>query len=54
MMIMMVGRLLELDSNVKICFITSGEANIEVLRELYPTRGCFIKKPFTIDQLIRE
>jgi DNA-binding response OmpR family regulator len=49
-------RLLELDSNVKICFITAGEANIEVLRELYPTRGigCFIKKPVTIDQLVRR
>jgi FixJ family two-component response regulator len=48
--------LLELDSNVKICFITAGEANIEVLRELYPTRGigCFIKKPVTIDQLVRR
>jgi FixJ family two-component response regulator len=47
-------RLLELDSNVKICFITAGEANIEVLRELYPTRGigCFIKKPVTMDQLV--
>jgi CheY-like chemotaxis protein len=30
-------QILELDSNVKICFITAGEANIEVLRELYPT-----------------
>jgi DNA-binding response OmpR family regulator len=49
-------QLLELDSNVKICFITAGEANIEVLRELYPTRdiGCFIKKPVTIDQLVRR
>jgi DNA-binding response OmpR family regulator len=49
-------RLLELDSNVKICFITAGESNIEVLRELYPTRGigCFIKKPVTIDQLVRR
>jgi DNA-binding response OmpR family regulator len=49
-------KLLELDSNVKICFITAGEANIEVLRELYPTRGigCFIKKPVTIDQLVRR
>jgi CheY-like chemotaxis protein len=38
-------QLLELDPNVKICFITAGEANIEVLRELYPTRdiGCFIR-----------
>ena len=46
--------ILELDSNVKIRFITAGEANIEVLRELYPTRdiGCFIKKPVTIENLV--
>jgi CheY-like chemotaxis protein len=39
-------KILELDTNVKICFITAGDANIEVLRELYPTRsiGCYIKK----------
>ena len=49
-------QILELDLNVKICFITAGEANIEVLRELYPTRdiGCFIKKPVTIDQLVKR
>lgn len=49
-------RILELDANVKICFITAGEANIEVLRDLYPTRdiGCYIKKPVTIDQLVRR
>jgi DNA-binding response OmpR family regulator len=49
-------QILELDSNVKICFITAGEANIEVLRELYPTRGigCFIKKPVTIEQLVKR
>jgi DNA-binding response OmpR family regulator len=49
-------RLLELDSNVKICFITAGESNIEVLRDLYPTRdiGCFIKKPVTIDELVKR
>jgi CheY-like chemotaxis protein len=49
-------RLLELDTNVKMCFITAGDANIEVLRELYPTRsiGCYIKKPVTIDQLVRR
>ena len=49
-------QILELDMNVKICFITAGEANIEVLRELYPTRdiGCFISKPVTIDQLVRR
>ena len=49
-------RILELDTNVKICFITAGEANIEVLRELYPTRsiGCYIKKPVTIEQLVKR
>jgi DNA-binding response OmpR family regulator len=49
-------KMLELDTNVKICFITAGDANIEVLRELYPTRsiGCYIKKPVTIDQLVRR
>jgi len=49
-------KILELDTNVKICFITAGDANIEVLRELYPTRsiGCYIKKPVTIDQLVRR
>jgi DNA-binding response OmpR family regulator len=49
-------QLLELDSNVKICFITAGEANIEVLRELYPSRdiGCIIKKPVTIYQLVKR
>ena len=51
-----LDKLLELDSKVKICFITAGEANMEVLRELYPSRdlGCFIKKPVTIDQLVRR
>ncbi|HEU4445767.1 MAG TPA: response regulator [Nitrososphaeraceae archaeon] len=49
-------QLLELDSNVKICFSTAGEANIEVLRELYPSMdvGCFIKKPVAIDQVVKR
>jgi DNA-binding response OmpR family regulator len=49
-------KILELDANVKICLVTAGESNIEVLRELYPTRsiGCFIKKPVTIEQLVRR
>jgi two-component SAPR family response regulator len=47
---------IRLDSNVKICFITAGEAKTEVLRELYSTRDirCFIKKPVTIDRLVRR
>ena len=50
------NKILELDVNVKICFVTAGEANIEVLRELYPMRsiGCFIKKPVTIEYLVRR
>jgi DNA-binding response OmpR family regulator len=49
-------KILELDANAKICLVTAGESNIEVLRELYPTRsiGCFIKKPVSIDQLVRR
>ena len=49
-------KILELDANVKICLVTAGESNIEVLRELYPTGsiGCFIKKPVSIDQLVRR
>jgi DNA-binding response OmpR family regulator len=49
-------KILELDTNVKICFITAGDANIEVLRELYPNRsiGCYIKKPVTIENLVRR
>lgn len=50
------NKILELDVNVKICFVTAGEANVEVLRELYPMRniGCFIKKPVTIEYLVRR
>lgn len=49
-------QILESDTNVKICFITAGDANIEVLRELYPTRsiGRYIKKPVTIETLVRR
>jgi DNA-binding response OmpR family regulator len=32
-------QILELDSNVKICLVTAGESNVEVLKELYPTRS---------------
>lgn len=50
------GKILELDANVKICLVTAGESNIEVLRELYPQRnmGCYINKPVTIEYLVRR
>ena len=48
--------ILKIDVNVKICFITAGEVNHEAVRELYPTIsiGCFIKKPVTIDYLLKR
>src|SRR5919107_1506979 len=47
---------LELDINPKFCFMSSGLINQEALREQYPTLsiGCFIKKPVTIENLIRR
>src|SRR5215467_8494990 len=43
-------KILAIDINVKVCFMSSGEINQEALREIYPTRqeGCFIRKPVTI------
>jgi two-component SAPR family response regulator len=47
-------RILEIDINVKICFMSSGEINRDALREIHPSisLGCFIKKPVSIDYLI--
>jgi DNA-binding response OmpR family regulator len=49
-------KLLELDVNPRICFMSSGQINQEALREQYPTLsiGCFIRKPITIDELVRR
>jgi CheY-like chemotaxis protein len=49
-------KLLELDPNVRVCFISSAEVNIEALREVYPkvSFGCFIKKPVTIQYLVKR
>ncbi|MFL6369417.1 MAG: response regulator transcription factor [Nitrososphaeraceae archaeon] len=48
--------ILKIDVNVRICFITAGDTNIEALREIYPTLsiGCFIKKPVTIEYLAKR
>jgi two-component SAPR family response regulator len=47
-------RILEIDINVKICFMSAGEINRDALREIHPsiTLGCFIKKPVTINYLV--
>ena len=49
-------KILKLDFNVRVCYISAGEMNIEALREQYPTLsiGCFIKKPITIENLVRR
>jgi DNA-binding response OmpR family regulator len=48
--------ILKVDINVKICFMSAGEVNHEAIRELYPTIsiGCFIKKPVTMEYLVRR
>jgi two-component SAPR family response regulator len=49
-------KIFAIDINVKVCFMSSGEINREALREIYPTRqeGCFIRKPVTIDNLLKR
>jgi CheY-like chemotaxis protein len=49
-------KILAIDINVRICFMSTGEINREALREIYPTRqeGCFIRKPVTIDYLLKR
>jgi DNA-binding response OmpR family regulator len=49
-------RILAIDINVRVCFMSTGEINREALREIYPTReeGCFIRKPVSIDFLVKR
>ena len=50
-------KILELDVNLRVCFISAGQVNIEALREVYPKArsiGCFIKKPVTISYLVKK
>jgi CheY-like chemotaxis protein len=49
-------KILELDVNIKVCFMSAIEINIQALRELYPKMcfGCFIKKPVTIEYLVKR
>jgi len=50
------GKIFDIDINVRVCLMSSGEINWEALREIYPTRqeGCFIRKPVTIDHLLKR
>jgi DNA-binding response OmpR family regulator len=49
-------KVLELDANVRVCFISAADVNIEALREVYPkvSFGCFMKKPVTIEYLVKR
>ena len=49
-------KLLQKNINVKVCFMTAGEINIDAVREAHPLKsiGCFIKKPITTDALIKH
>ena len=49
-------KMVEIDANPKICFMSAAEVNYEALREIYPSVsfGCFIKKPVSVEQLIRK
>ena len=49
-------KILAIDINVKVCFMSSVEINREALGEIYPalSLGCFIRKPVTIDYLVKR
>ena len=49
-------KLLQKDLNVRICFMTAGEINMDAATEVHPLKsiGCFIKKPITAEQLLRR
>ena len=49
-------KLIQKDLNVRVCFITSGEINMDAAREVHPLKsiGCFIRKPITAEQLLRR
>jgi FixJ family two-component response regulator len=49
-------KILELDLNVRVCYISAGEMNIEALREHYKSlsMGCFIKKPVELEKFVRR
>lgn len=53
----LVEKIIKLDLNIKVCFMTSGEINYEAITEIrHPTKsfGCFIKKPASNDYLVKR
>jgi CheY-like chemotaxis protein len=49
-------KILASDINVRVCFMSSAEINRDALGEIYPSLslGCFIRKPVSIDYLIKR
>jgi CheY-like chemotaxis protein len=49
-------RILKLDINVKICFMSAGEINQEAIREVHSMKsiGCYIKKPVEVEDLVER
>ena len=49
-------KLLQKDINIRVCFMTAGEINMDAMREVHPLKsiGCFIKKPITTDALVQR
>jgi|SRR3954467_12805319 len=49
-------KIIELDVNIRICFMSALEVNIQALREVYPnvSLGCFIEKPVSIGYLVQR
>ena len=49
-------KIIEIDRDIRVCFMSAAEVNIEALREVYTkvSFGCFIKKPVTIDKLVKR
>jgi CheY-like chemotaxis protein len=47
---------IELDPNLRVCFMSAAELNIAALREVYPKLGfgCFIKKPAEMEYLVER
>ena len=48
-------KILAIDINVAVCFMSTVDINREALREIYPTLslGCFMRKPVTMDYLLK-
>jgi len=49
-------KILEIDVNIRVCFISAAELNIQALREVYPkvSFGCFMKKPVEVEYLVQR